>query len=75
MTTTLKNMNVANIHDLEYMALYDGSKSLDALTRLTLLPLDRKHYRPKELNSMIIFEVTITYNILYHSKSRNVLDL
>lgn len=51
--TTLKNMNVANIHDLEYMALYDGSKSLDALTRLTLLPLDRKHYRPKELNNII----------------------
>ena len=51
--TTLRNMNVANIHDLEYMALYDGSKALDALTQLTLLPLDRKHYRPKELNSMI----------------------
>lgn len=51
--TTLKNMNVANIHDIEYMALYDGSKALDALTQLTLLPLDRKHYRPKELNSMI----------------------
>ncbi len=51
--TTLKNMNVANIHDLEYMALYDGSRALDALTQLTMLPLDRKHYRPKELNSMI----------------------
>lgn len=51
--TTLRNMNVANIHDIEYMALYDGSKALDAMTQLTLLPLDRKHYRPKELNSMI----------------------
>ena len=51
--TTLKNMNVANIHDIEYMALYNGSKALDALTQLTLLPLDRLHYRPKELNSMI----------------------
>ena len=51
--TTLKNMNVANIHDIEYMALYNGSKALDALTRLTMLPLDRLHYRPKELNSMI----------------------
>lgn len=51
--TTLKNMNVANVHDLEYMALYNGSKALDALTRLTLLPLDRLHYRPKELNKMI----------------------
>ena len=51
--TTLKNMNVANIHDIEYMALYNGSKALDALTRLTMLPLDRLHYRPKELNAMI----------------------
>lgn len=51
--TTLKNMNVTNIHDIEYMALYDGSLALDALTKLTMLPLDRKHYRPKELNSMI----------------------
>lgn len=51
--TTLKNMNVANVHDIEYMALYNGSKALDALTRLTMLPLDRLHYRPKELSSMI----------------------
>ena len=51
--TSLKNMNVANVHDIEYMALYNGSKALDALTRLTMLPLDRLHYRPKELNSMI----------------------
>lgn len=51
--TTLKNMNVANVHDIEYMALYNGSKALDALTGLTMLPLDRLHYRPKELNSMI----------------------
>lgn len=51
--TTLRNMDVVNIHDLEYMALYDGSKALDALTQLTMQPLDRKHYRPKELNNMI----------------------
>lgn len=51
--TTLRNLNVTNIHDLEYMALYSGSNALDALTQLTMLPLDRKHYRPKELNSMI----------------------
>ena len=50
---TLKNMNVANIRDMEYMALYNGSKTLDALIRLTLLPLDRLHYKPKELNKMI----------------------
>lgn len=48
--TTLKNMNVANVHDVEYMALYKGSKTLDALTQLTGLDLDRMHYQPKELN-------------------------
>ena len=51
--TTLKNMNVTNIHDVEYMALYNGSKTLDALTKLTALNLDRLHYKPKELNGKI----------------------
>jgi transposase len=50
---TLKNMNVVNIHDVQYMALYEGSKTLDALTALTGLVLDRMHYRPKELNQLI----------------------
>lgn len=50
---TLKNMNVTNIHDVEYMALYNGSKTLDALTKLTSLNLDRLHYKPKELNGII----------------------
>ena len=53
LVTTLKNLNVANVHDIDYIALYKGSKTLDALTQLTLLPLDRCHYRPKDLNSMI----------------------
>lgn len=53
LVTTLKNMNVTNIHDIDYMALYKGSKTLDALTRLTMLPLDRRHYKPKDLNKMI----------------------
>lgn len=51
--TTLKNMNVANVHDIDYMSLYKGSKTLDALTQLTMLPLDRCHYRPKDLNRII----------------------
>ncbi len=51
--TTLKNMNVTNVHDVEYMALYNGSKSLEALNRMTLLELDRLHYRPKDLNKKI----------------------
>lgn len=50
---TMKNLNVVNIHDIEYMALYTGSKALDALIQLTDMPLDRMHYRPKELNKMI----------------------
>jgi transposase len=50
---TLKNMNVTNIHDVEYMALYNGSKTLDALMKLTDLNLDRLHYKPKELNAKI----------------------
>jgi len=50
---TLQNMNVTNIHDVEYMALYKGSKALDALTQLTSMNLDRVHYKPKELNAKI----------------------
>ena len=51
--TTLKNMNVTNVHDVEYMALYNGSRTLDALTQLIPLNLDRQHYKPKELNGKI----------------------
>lgn len=50
---TLQNMNVVNVHDIEYMAIYKGSKTLDALTQLSELELDRMHYRPKELNRKI----------------------
>lgn len=50
---TLQNMNVVNVHDIEYMAVYKGSKTLDALTKLSELELDRMHYRPKDLNTKI----------------------
>ena len=50
---TLKNLNVANVHDVEYMALYTGSKTLNALERLTEMGLDFAHYRPKDLNKKI----------------------
>ena len=50
---TLKNMNVANVHDIEYLALYEGSKTLDALTQLSDLMLDHQHFRPKELNKIL----------------------
>ena len=47
------DMNVVNVHDVEYMTLYNGSYTLDALTRLTGMTLDRLHYKPKELNQII----------------------
>ena len=50
---TLRNMNVTNINDYEYRALYDGSKALDALNKLTGLDLDFLHYQPKDLNRKI----------------------
>lgn len=50
---TLQNMNVVNVHDIEYMAIYKGSKALDALIKLSDLELDRVHYRPKDLNKKI----------------------
>jgi len=46
---TLKVINEADVHDREYQALYTGSPVLDALVRLTGMPLDRMHYLPKEL--------------------------
>ena len=52
-TETLRVMNVANVHDMEYMALYTGSKTLDALELLTSLGIDFAHYRPKDLNKKI----------------------
>ena len=50
---TLKNLNVANVHDIEYMALYTGSKTLCAIEQLTGMGLDFAHYRPKDLNKKI----------------------
>lgn len=50
---TLKNMNVVNIHDLYYMAVYQGSKTLNALEKVIQLLLDRKYYQPKELARII----------------------
>lgn len=50
---TLKNMNVVNVQDMYYMASYTGSEVLTALNGLYDLKLDRKYYRPKELNRKI----------------------
>lgn len=50
---TLKNMNVANVQDMYYMATYTGSKALTAINGIYPLDLDRKNYLPKELNKKI----------------------
>ena len=50
---TLQNMNVVNIHDVEYMALYNGSAALTALTQASSLNLEMLHYKPKDLNAML----------------------
>ena len=50
---TLRNMNVVNVQDAYYMSAYTGSKVCTALNGLFPLELDRKYYRPKELNNKI----------------------
>jgi hypothetical protein len=50
---TLRNMNVANAHDLYYMATYDGSRVCTAFNDLFGLGLDRRYYQPKDLNKKI----------------------
>lgn len=50
---TLKNMEVTNIDDICYRATYTSSKTLTALNTIYELELDRKNYRPKELNKKI----------------------
>ncbi len=46
---TLGGKNVKNNHDVEFIAIYDGSVVLNAQTRLRTLFLDRCHYCPKGL--------------------------
>ena len=50
---TLKNMEVTNIDDICYRATYTSSRTLTALNTIYELELDRKNYRPKELNKKI----------------------
>lgn len=49
---TLKNMNVVNMHDIYYQALYGGSEALKALEANHPLMLDRRFYKPKDLNKI-----------------------
>lgn len=50
---TLRNMNVMNAQDLYYAAAYRGSQVCTALNGVYALDLDRKYYRPKDLNKKI----------------------
>lgn len=47
---TIKNMNVVNIEDMCYTSAYGASEICAALNSVTGLGMDKKYYRPKELN-------------------------
>lgn len=50
---TLRNMNVVNMDDMYYKSIYSGSQALDALERCFELQLNRKYYRPSDLNKTV----------------------
>lgn len=50
---TLQNMEVANAHDMYYLSTYNGSQTCTALNAVFQLGLDKKYYKPKELNKKI----------------------
>ena len=50
---TLRNMEVSNLEDICYRASYSSSKILTALDSVYRLELDRKYYKPKEINKKI----------------------
>jgi transposase len=50
---TLRNMEVANAHDMYYLSTYNGSRTCTALNAVFQLGLDKKYYQPKELNKKI----------------------
>ena len=47
---TLKNMDVVNVEDMYYLSTYTGSKTCTALNAVFDIGLDKKYYKPKELN-------------------------
>lgn len=49
---TLKHMEVGNVEDVYYQALYGGSKTLAALNEAFDAKLDMKRYYPKSLNKI-----------------------
>ena len=50
---TLRNMNVVNMDDMYYKSIYSGSQALRALERCFELQLNRKYYRPSDLNKIV----------------------
>ena len=50
---TLRNMNVVNMDDMYYKSIYSGSQALDALERCFEIQLNRKYYRPSDLNKIV----------------------
>lgn len=50
---TLRNMTVVNMDDMYYKSIYSGSQALDALERCFELQLNRKYYRPSDLNKIV----------------------
>lgn len=50
---TLRNMNVVIMDDMYYKSIYSGSQALDALERCFELQLNRKYYRPSDLNKIV----------------------
>lgn len=50
---TLRNMNVVNMDDMYYKSIYSGSQALDALESCFELQLNRKYYRPSDLNKIV----------------------
>ena len=50
---TLQNMNVVNVDNIFYKSAYSGSQTLDALEQCFKLQLNRKNYRPTDLNKIV----------------------
>lgn len=69
---TLRNMNVVNMDDMYYKSIYSGSQALDALERCFELQLNRKYYRPSDLNK--IKKNFQNRNHIQHFKKTKVLD-
>ena len=50
---TLRNMNVVNMDDMYYKSIYSESQALDALEKCFELQLNRKYYKPSDLNKIV----------------------